>query len=294
MIAIRWFRSILPVALVCAGTARAQQQLPYDEASQRALRHATAEWQDVAAHLPDPQTATPADLTQAADILRARRMPDDALEYYEYALKRGGDEFSLVNRVGVTLLELHRFAEARVAFRHAVQLQPKTARAWNNLGAAEYAAGKFRDALDDYRRAVKLDKKMAVFHSNLGTVYFEMKDYDEAREQFEKAVKLDPNVFHGSGFTGIDAHVLSTSDHGRFCFEMAKMSARMHDDPDTMRWLARASESGFDIRAEMAGDKDFEAYQKDPRVAVVIRNALAMRNGQIVDAEGATAADSNP
>ena len=281
MVARGWFAPLLFVALT--GTAWAQAQQRSDDDTDRASRHDSDEWRNVAPHLPDPNTATPAALTVAADVLRARRMQEDALDYYRYALQRGGDEAVLENDIGVTLLELQRLPEARVAFQHALKLRPKAARDWNNLGATEYVSGNFRDALSDYLKAVKFDKKTAVFHSNLGTAYFELKDYESARQQFKLAMRLDPNVFHGGGWSGIEAHVLSASDHGRFCFEMAVMAAEQHDDQSVLRWLARSSEAGFDIMGEMNGDKDLNPYRKDPRVAVIVRNARAMRTGQIAD-----------
>jgi tetratricopeptide (TPR) repeat protein len=277
MIAKRLFPSLLFFAALA--TAAAQQ--PYDEASERALRHATPDWEAIAGHLPDPATATPAALTQAADVLRARRLPEDALDYYRYALQRGGDESKLQNDIGVTLLELRQYDEARAAFKRALHLKPKSGQEWNNLGATEYVSGNSRAALADYLRAVKFDKKRAVFHSNLATAYFELKDYESARQQFERALKLDPNVFQSGGFAGVEAHVLGSSDHGRFCFEMAKMSARIHDDDNVVRWIARASEAGFDVKEQMAGDKDFDPYRKDARIEMAIRNARAMRSGQI-------------
>jgi tetratricopeptide (TPR) repeat protein len=283
MILARVFTSLLSITLLAAASARAQTPAD-DEAVDRALRHATPEWQALAAHMPDAATAAPGALELAGDVLRARRMPEDALDYYHYALQRGGDEARLQNDIGVTLLGLQRYDEARVAFRRALKLQPKGARTWNNLGAAEYVSGNVKAALTDYQRAVKLDKREAVFHANLGTAYFEVKNYEDARDQLDKAVKLDRNIFHSGGWAGVQAHVLSASDHGRFCYEMAKMSARQHEDEDTIRWLGRSVEAGFDIMAEMSGDKDFELYRKDNRVLTLVRNAKAMRqHGQIAD-----------
>jgi len=262
MVARRWFASLL--FLLCAsGLAASAQQRSSDDADERASRHDTEEWRQVAAHLPDPNTSTPQALTVAADVLRARRMQEDALDYYRYALVRGGDEATLENDIGVTLLELQRLPEARIAFQRTLKLKPKSARAWNNLGATEYVAGNFRAALADDLRAVKLDKKEAVYHSNLGTAYFELKDFESARSQFRQSVKLNPDVFRGGGWAGVEAHVLSASDHGRFCFEMAVMAAEQHDDANVVRWLARASEAGFDIMGEMGSEKDLNPYRKD-------------------------------
>lgn len=279
----RYFASLLSIAMLAGMTGVRAQQPAYNEDAVRAMRHATPEWAMIGPHLPDPQVATPEKLTEAADILRARRLQEDALDYYRYALKRGGDESKLENDIGVTLLELNRFAEARIAFKRAVKVKPKYAQGWNNLGAAEYSAGFPKVALVDYLRAVKLDKKAAVYHSNLGTAYFETKDYESARSEFERAIKLDPNVFQEGGWAGVQAHVLSTSDRARYCYEMAKMAARQHDVDNVIRWLARSSEAGFNVKSEMAGDKDFEPYRKDPRVLMVIQNAKAIRTGQVAE-----------
>jgi len=279
MLLTRVLRCTLSFAF-CAGVC-AQQPPTVDDAADRALRHANPEWQAIAPHLPDPETASPTKLAEAADVLRARRLPEDALDYYRYALKRGGDQAKLENDIGVTLLGLQRYPEALSAFQHALKLKPKDAQFWNNLGAAEYVSGRFRSALEHYQRAVRLDRKSAVYRANLGTAYFELKDYERARDQFQHAIKLDPNVFHSGGWAGVQAHVLSAGDHGRFGFEMAKMSARQRDDESTLRWLARSAEAGFDIAAQMVEDNDFTLYRKDARVLTIIQNARALKGKQI-------------
>jgi tetratricopeptide (TPR) repeat protein len=276
--------SLLLFALTTGTFALSAQQPAYDEDANRAMRHATVEWAQMAPHLPDPQTATAEKLSEVGDVLRARRMQEDALDYYRYALKRGGgDESRIQNNIGVTLLELNRLAEARVAFRRALKVKPKYAQGWNNLGATEYAAGNPKAALTNYLRAVKLDHRSAVYHSNLGTAYFELKDYESARSEFERAIKLDAGVFQEGGWAGVEARVLSTSDRARYCFEMAKMAARSRDTDNVIRWLARSSEAGFDVKSEMSSDKDFEVYRKDPRVLMAIQNARAIRTGQVAE-----------
>ena len=277
------FGFLLLIVIGSGSTGVFAQDRAYGEDAIRAMRHATPEWGLIGPHLPDPQTATAEKLSEAADVLRARRLEEDALDYYRYALKRGGDESKLENNIGVTLLELNRFAEARTAFKRAVKVRPKNAQGWNNLGATEYSVGNPKAALVDYVRALKLDKKSAVYHANLGTAYFELKDYESARSEFERAVKLDHGVFQTGGSAGVEARVLSTSDRARYCFEMAKMAARMHDSDNMVRWLARSSESGFDVRAQMAGDKDFEPYRKDPRILMAIHNARAIRSVQLAE-----------
>ena len=294
MITNRYFASLLSIAILSSATLARAQQPARDEAVERALRHATPEWAMIGPHMPDPATATSEKLAEAADVLRARRMQEDALDYYRYALKSGGDVSKLENDIGVTLLELNRFPEARIAFKAAVKAKPKYAQGWNNLGAVEYVAGNPKAALGNYMRAVKLDKKSAVYHANLGTAYFELKDFESARAEFARAVKIDHGVFQEGGWAGVQAHVLSTSDRGRYCFEMAKMAASLHDVDNVIRWLARSSEAGFNVKDEIASDKDFNPYRKDPRILMAIRNARAMRTGQIADSGLAEPAPQTP
>ncbi len=274
-------RPLLPLLASFAAIGCFAAALPQTPPEDISVRHQSSEWLLVAPHLPDPATATPAALQTAADVLRARRMPEDALDFYQYALSRGGDEATISNRIGITLLELRHPELARVALRRALQRKPKDPQTWNNLGAAEYVMGNYQAAIANYLKAVKFDKKTAVYHSNLGTAYFEVKDVESARSQFAKAVKLDPNVFQRGDWGGIQAHVLSPTDRGQFCLEMARLSARQHDDEGVLRWLGKAVDAGFDVHSAIAAGKDFEPYRKDPRVAVIIRNAKAMKPGQL-------------
>jgi tetratricopeptide (TPR) repeat protein len=285
MIGRRWLASLFCASMVWSGALGwGQPRLANEAAVERAVRHQSEEWARLAPHMPDPETGTAAALQTAGDVLRARRMPEDALDYYVYAVQRGGDQGILANRIGVTELELHRADLARGTFQKAIKINPKDSQAWNNLGAAEYVLGNFRAAIFDYQRAVKLNKKAAVYYSNLGTAYFEVQDYESGRRQLEKAVALDPKVFQKAGWAGIEAHVISSADRGRYCFEMARLAARQGDDENVMQWLAKASETGFATREEMDKCKEFDGYRKDPRVSLAIHNARAMRGVKVADA----------
>ena len=272
---------LLLAALCAAASLQAQSA---DDAADRAQRHQSADWLAIEPHLPNPQTARPLELETAADVLRARRLPEDALEYYRAAIKQGGAPTTLMNRVGVTELELHRPAAARIAFKYVLALDKKNAEAWNNLGASEYMTGDLRSALSDYRKAVKLDKKAAVYHSNLGTALFEQKDFSGARSQFALAVQLDPLVFSHSGLSGVQAHVMSSGDRGRFCFEMARLAAETHNDESVLLWLARATEAGFDVHAELKESHELIAYRHDARVDLILSNAKTLSKGQLAAA----------
>jgi Flp pilus assembly protein TadD len=256
-----------------------------DDAKTDLLReqgHQDPQWQIVQPHLPDPMTASAEQLETAADVLRARRFPVDALEYYGYALQHGGDQVRLLNKMGVTAMELRNIQQARSYFQRALKLNKKNAEAWNNLGAAEYLERRFSNAISDYNRAIKLDKKSSSYHSNLGTAYFELKDFESARKQYDIALKLDPQMFERrrQGNGGITAHMLSPEDRARFCFEMARLYAKNGDEENMLHSLQMASEGGFEVADAMRFDASLGPYRKDPRVLLILQNARALRAGR--------------
>jgi len=120
---------LLPFALPLAGSAEAPQLQPLSPAKpappsapltsdkERAALHNSPDWELLAPHLPDPQTASVAKLETAGDVLLARRFPEDALDYYGYAMARGGDIGVLLNKMGVVRLELRQPELAREKYK---------------------------------------------------------------------------------------------------------------------------------------------------------------------------------
>jgi tetratricopeptide (TPR) repeat protein len=247
--------------------------------SARERMHQSDQWEQIQQHLPDPATATPQALEQQADILRARRFPDDAMDFYKSALARGGNVPSILNKLGLIELEMKNLKLARAYFQRVVKISRKDAEAWNNLGAVEFLDGASGSAVSDYKRAIKLEKHEAVFHANLATAYFETKDYGGARRELAAALKIDPQVFDQQGIGGITAHVLSSEERARFSFEMAKLYAQNGLEEQMLHSLATASESGMDVQREMRHDAILGKFAMDPRVLVLVHNAQLMRAG---------------
>jgi hypothetical protein len=107
----------LLAALSACAMLSAQQLHTSAQSEERAALHRSADWQLVSPHLPDPTTASAAALELAGDVLKARRFPDDALEYYQYAMKRGGDNIELMEKMGVVRLQMQQTLPARDLFQ---------------------------------------------------------------------------------------------------------------------------------------------------------------------------------
>jgi tetratricopeptide (TPR) repeat protein len=265
--------------LTCVPRAHAQAEGV--SAEERAAFHRDPQWLVIAPHLPDPKTASAKDLETAADVLRARRFPEDALDYYGYAIARGAPVSDMLNKMGVVRLELRQTDMARALFKQTVRAQKKNAAGWNNLGVTEYMDKRYNSAITDYHRAAKLDKRSATFHCNLGMAYFESNDMESARREFATALNLDPRALDHREAGGMTAQVVGTQNYSQLAFEMAKIYAQHHDDASTLLWLAKATEAGYDTRHEMLLDAGLRLYVHDPRVILMLKNAQQMRGRSV-------------
>ena len=270
---------ILPATSFAAQLPNQQKpkSAPMTSPEERAALHDGSDWKLIEPHLPDPQTASAARLEMAGDVLRARRFPEDALDFYGYAMARGGNISVLMNKMGVIRLELRQNDLAREMFLRTVKAKKNDAQAWNNLGVTEFASQKYGSAIADYKRAAKIDRNSAVFHSNLAMAYFESKDMESARREFSTAIHLDPGIMQTRDSGGITAHVLGSQNYPELCFEMAKLFAHNHSPEQARLWLAKASEGGYDVQAHMGEDLFLAPYAKDPEVKMMLANSAQMR-----------------
>ncbi|QMV19279.1 tetratricopeptide repeat protein [Granulicella sp. 5B5] len=280
------------LSLLLAGvTPLAAQSLPnsqtktHSAAEESALLHQSEDWQLIAPHLADPATANEAQLELSGDVLQARRFPEDALDYYTYAMKRGGDPATLLKKMGVVRLELRQTALARALFQQCVHMAKKDPQAWNNLAAADYILGANRSAIHEYKRALKLDKHSAVFHANLGIAYFADNDVESARTEFSAAMRLDPRIMSAEAEGGgITLHVLQTQNYGLLCFQMAKMYASQGAMLETKLWLQKAAEHGLDLHAALSDDSEMRVWLKNPEIRVVMANANRLQKPNVAHA----------
>lgn len=267
---------------------------PLTSPEERAALHRGPEWETIAPHLPDPKTGSAAQLETAADVLRARRFPEDALDYYGYAMARGGNVSNLLNKMGVVRLELRQTDLAHEMFQRTVRVQKRNAPAWNNLGVTEYSVKNFRAAISDYKQAAKLDKTSAVYHSNLAMAYFESRDMDSARREFAIALRIDPTIMHGGDNGGITAHIVGSENYGELCIEMARLYARQSRFADAILWLGKSAESGFNVRDAMRADSVLNPLLKNPEVQIMLTNADGLRSGRSVASANAPSLGSAP
>lgn len=93
---------------------------------------------------------------------------------------------------GLVLEEQGKPSEAIIeAYTKALELNPKAAGAWINIGTVHYREGDLREAEFSYRQGLKAYPEYALAHFNLGNICEEMGRLEEADEHYNAAIALD-------------------------------------------------------------------------------------------------------
>lgn len=120
----------------------------------------------------------------------ARGLTTDALRAAEEAVKRGGRDERLSNRLGRSFYQARRYREALAFYERAAELAPDWGEAWFGLGATQWALKQTASAEAALRRAVQLAPEDWQARQFLGCVLHDLGRKSEAKEMLE-SVPLD-------------------------------------------------------------------------------------------------------
>lgn len=77
-------------------------------------------------------------------------------------------------------------------YTEVLDLDPQSAEAHNNRGAAYSEKGEYDKAIRDYDEAIKLNPQFAKAYYNRGNAYLDKREYDKAMQDYNEAIKLNP------------------------------------------------------------------------------------------------------
>ena len=95
--------------------------------------------------------------------------------------------------VGLTEIFWEKYDSARMAIRHALSLDPKSARAIYYDGLLQRRAGNTEQEIADFRKVVEMFPQSRDARRELGITYYQQHDNTAALEQFEALQKIDPD-----------------------------------------------------------------------------------------------------
>ncbi len=120
-----------------------------------------------------------------------------------------------------------RLKEALVGYAEAVELDPTSSQAFNNMGVALRAQGAFHAAVASYKRAIAVKADDASCHSNLGNALRALGRHGEAEASHRQALAIDPNYLEARYNLG-----LVLKDQGLFDEGIACLTAAVRQKPD--------------------------------------------------------------
>ncbi len=137
----------------------------------------------------------------------AQEQFDEAIDALEHAADAAPTSAAARLALAVGLNRIGRDDAAAREFQRAIELDPDSATALNDLGYMWAEAGQNLDqALKLIERAVELEPDSSAVADSLGWVYFQQGRYEEALRQLERAVDLGPPVAEIFDHLG-DAHL---------------------------------------------------------------------------------------
>jgi len=221
---------------------------------------------------PDPQAKmdamSVADLERAGDQARATKDYDQAISYFQAALRKDKKNPQLLNKLGLSQLKATKLEEARASFEKAVKRDSKYADGFNNLGAVFFVQRNLGAATRNFKKAVALNETKPVYHINLGAAWFGQNKLDRAMAEYARALQLDPEALNHNSNAGISAQISTTEERARYDYMMAKLYARLGNAEECLRCLKKAKEGGYRMN-NVYKDEEFSRLYQDPRLAEI-------------------------
>lgn len=120
--------------------------------------------------------------------------PEEAIKLYTKAVELNPKFAIPYNNLGLIYNNMGKLGLAIKYYEKAVELNPKFSIAINNLAGAYKLQGRTAEAIKMYNKAIKVNPNFAGAYSNLGFVYAAAGRYDEAMAAFEKAIQIRPDL----------------------------------------------------------------------------------------------------
>ena len=131
------------------------------------------------------------------ELLRDQGKLDEAIAVFRKAIEIDPKSADAQDNLGVALLnDLKDYDKAAECFRKAIELNPKNAKYWVHLSYALQDQRKLDEAIAACRKAIEIDpnsKDAAAAYFRLGKVLEDQGKPDETIACFRKAAELDPN-----------------------------------------------------------------------------------------------------
>ncbi len=218
---------------------------------------------------------TVVELEAAGDAAKMQKDWALSMKYYQAALRKDKNNWSLYNKLGMAEELSNELRAAKADFEKAAKRNPKSPVPINNIGSVEYANKNYKSAANYFKKAVALDETQAVFHINLGAAWFYQGNVDRALAEYTRALELDPDALNENSRAGVMARVTTMEEQARYSYMMAKIYARRGDLDNALQYLKKAKEEGYRNLASVYKEQEFAKMWQDPQLHELVTPAAS-------------------
>jgi tetratricopeptide (TPR) repeat protein len=118
-------------------------------------------------------------------------MLDEAIREFSKAIELDPDSAHAHDNLATVYAEKKRYREALAEYLAAIRLEPDSPTAHYNLACFLATHGP-EMAIEEYRETIDLDPEYPDAHLNLGLTHADLAQFDEAMQALERAVELNP------------------------------------------------------------------------------------------------------
>jgi tetratricopeptide (TPR) repeat protein len=123
--------------------------------------------------------------------------PHQALRYFQEALRRGPspeDLFHVVFYIAHTYKEMGDFGEALGHCTEAEKIDPESRELWNLKGFCHFKRKEYDKAIACFEKAIEIDPRSAIDYANIGSNLREKGDTQGAVAMYRRALSIDPTI----------------------------------------------------------------------------------------------------
>ena len=106
-------------------------------------------------------------------------------------------------REGAAAQQAADFEGAAVAYRRAIEVDPRFAEAHANLGAVLARLGQYKDAVSSFERALAINPRLTAARLNLGLAHYRAGALDAALEAFQAVHTAEPSLLQARQLLGL-------------------------------------------------------------------------------------------
>jgi len=193
---------------------------------------------------------------------------------YRQILEIDPKDFDARHLLGVVRYQQNRSEEARDLIRSALEINPDSLEALSNYGSVLNALGQFADAVAVLDRAIALQSKHAMAHYNRGNALRALRRPKEALTSYDNALEINPEYAEAFSSRG-----LALADIQRFGLAISSYDKALAIKPD---FAEAANNRGNSFRALRRLDEALASY--DLALTIKPRYADAWNNrGNVLD-----------